>query len=204
MLSSQMFYLVTIGFYVIDGIRVFQKVQVQTFIVALEKKIQVYTFIVASGKKLMGVQFEILKNPGIDFYSGFRENAQGGAIGNPKKKQVQTFIVASEKKIQVYTFIVASGKKTHGVQFEILKNPGIDFYSGFRENAQGGAIGNPKKKQVQTFIVASEKNPGIYFYSGFMKKNSWGVQFEFLKNPGTCIDFIVASGKSLKGGGVQF
>ena len=24
------------------------------------------------------------------------------------------------------------------MQFEILKNPGIDFYSGFRENAQGG------------------------------------------------------------------
>ena len=50
-----------------------------------------------------GVQFEILKNPGIDFYSGFRENAQGGgAIGNPPKK------------IQVYTFTVASGKKTQG------------------------------------------------------------------------------------------
>ena len=40
-----------------------------------------------------------------------------------------------QKKIQVYTLIVASGKKT---QFEILKSPGIDFYSGFRGNAQGG------------------------------------------------------------------
>ena len=58
------------------------------------------------------------------------------------------FIVAS-KKIQIYTFIVASGKKTQGggVPFEILKNPGLHFYSGFRENAQGGggAIGNPPK-----------------------------------------------------------
>ena len=55
-------------------------------------KIQVYTFIVASEKKNTrgGVQFEILRNPGIDFYSGFR------------------------KKIQVYTFIVASEKKTQG------------------------------------------------------------------------------------------
>ena len=64
-----------------------------------------------------GVQFEILRNPGIDSYSGFR------------------------KKIQVYTFIVASEKKNTrggGVQFEILKNPGIDFYSGFRKTSQGG------------------------------------------------------------------
>ena len=44
------------------------------------------------------------KNPGIHFYSGFREKkTQGG-----------------------------------GVQFEILKNPGIDFYSGFRKTSQGG------------------------------------------------------------------
>ena len=67
----------------------------------LQKKIQVYTLIVASEKKTQGggVQFEILKNPGIDFYSGFR------------------------KKIRVYTFIVTSEKKTQGggVQFEILK-----------------------------------------------------------------------------------
>ena len=62
-----------------------------------------------------GVQFEILKNPGIDLYSGFR------------------------KKIQVYTFIVASEKKnTRGVQVEIIKNPGMDFYSGFRKTSQGG------------------------------------------------------------------
>ena len=63
---------------------------------------------------------EILKNPGIDFYSGFRKNDQGG-----------------------------------GVQIEILKNPGIDFYSGFRKNDQGGANRNPIK--MQTFIVASGK-----------------------------------------------
>ena len=53
------------------------------------------------------MQFEILRNPGIDFYSGFK------------------------KQIQVYTFIVASEKK-------ILRNPGIDFYSGFRKASQGG------------------------------------------------------------------
>ena len=66
------------------------------------------------------------------------------------------------------------------MQFEILRNPGIDFYSGFR-----------KKIQVYTFIVASEKN----------NTRGGGVQFEILKNPG--ITFIVASGKPLKGGGVQ-
>ena len=62
---------------------------------------------------------------GIDFYSGFR------------------------KKIQVYTFIVASEKKKHkgggGVQFEILRNPGINSYSGFR------------KKSRYTLLEASEK-----------------------------------------------
>ena len=26
------------------------------------------------------------------------------------------------------------------MQFEILKNPGIDFFSGLRENAQGGGV----------------------------------------------------------------
>ena len=43
---------------------------------------------------------------------------------------------------------MASEKKKHkgGVQFEILKNPGIDFYGGFK-----------KKIQVYTFIVASQK-----------------------------------------------
>ena len=35
--------------------------------------IDFYTFIVASGKMVMGVQIEILKNLGIDFYSGFRK-----------------------------------------------------------------------------------------------------------------------------------
>ena len=32
-----------------------------------------------------------------------------------------------------------------GVQFEILKKSGIDFYSGFRKTSQGGAILIPKK-----------------------------------------------------------
>ena len=50
-----------------------------------------------------------------------------------------------------------------GVQFEILKNPGIDFYSGFRENAQGGGGCNWK----------SPKNVGIDFYSGFRKKSRY-------------------------------
>ena len=73
------------------------------------------------------MQFEILKNPGIDFYSGFRGNAQVGIDFSGFRKKSR------------YTFIVASGKKTHGgVQFEILKNPGIDFYSGFRKTSQGG------------------------------------------------------------------
>ena len=55
------------------------------------------------------------KNPGIHFYSGFREkNTRGG-----------------------------------GVQFEILRNPGIHFYSGSREKKhKGGAIRIPKKIQV--------------------------------------------------------
>ena len=64
-----------------------------------------------------GVQFEILRNPGIYFYSGFR-----------KTNQVYTFIVASEKK----------NTRGGGVQFEILRNTGIDFYSGFRKASQGG------------------------------------------------------------------
>ena len=51
------------------------------------------------------------KNPGIHFYSGFREKKHKG-----------------------------------GVQFEILRNPGIDSYSGLKKNFQ-----------VYTFIVASEK-----------------------------------------------
>ena len=63
------------------------------------------------------------------------------------------------------------------MQFEILKNPGIDFYSGFRENAQGGGGCNWK----------SPKNVGIYFYSGFRTKLQ-------------VYTFIVASGKPLKGG----
>ena len=46
------------------------------------------------------------KNPGIDFYSGFRKNGQG-----------------------------------RGVQIEVLKNPGIDFHSGLRKTSQGGGGG---------------------------------------------------------------
>ena len=44
-------------------------------------KIQVQTFIVASGKIVMGVKIEILKNPGIYFYSGFRKTSQGEGGG---------------------------------------------------------------------------------------------------------------------------
>ena len=39
--------------------------------------------------------------------------------------------------------------KGRGVQFEILKITGIDFYSGFKKTSQGGGGGtirNPKKK----------------------------------------------------------
>ena len=83
------------------------------------------------------------KNPGIHFYSGFRENSQGGGGCNWKspKNVGKDFYSGFRTKIQVYTFIVASGKKKHkggGVQFEILRNPGIDFYSGFRKTSQGG------------------------------------------------------------------
>ena len=46
---------------------------------------------------------------------------------------------------------------------------GIDFYSGFRRNVQGGG--------GQLEIL---KNPSIDFYSGFRKKNS-RLQFEILK-----------------------
>ena len=54
------------------------------------------------------IEIEILKNPGIYFYSGLRN------------------------------FF------SWGVQFEILNpkyNPGIDFYSGFRKTSQGGGEG---------------------------------------------------------------
>ena len=44
------------------------------------------------------------------------------------------------------------------MKIEILNNPGIDFYSGFRKNDQGGVqIEILKKIQVETFIVASGK-----------------------------------------------
>ena len=51
-----------------------------------------------------GVVRHPLDTAGIDFYSGFRKNDQGG------------------------------------VQIEILKDPGIDFHSGFRKNDQGGGV----------------------------------------------------------------
>ena len=62
------------------------------------------------------------KNPGIHFYSGFREKKHKGG----------------------------------GVQFEILINPGIDFYSGSRDSKKS-RYRLQKKIQVYTFIVASEK-----------------------------------------------
>ena len=70
----------------------------------------------ASGEKNTrggGVQFEILKNPGIDFYSGFRGNAQVGI----------DFYSGFRKKIQVYTFIVASGKKISWGGGGVIRNP---------------------------------------------------------------------------------
>ena len=54
------------------------------------------------------------------------------------------------------------------------QNPGIHFYSGFREKKHkggGGAIRNPKKIQVYTFIVATEKNPGIHLGGGCNSKS---------------------------------
>ena len=53
------------------------------------------------------MQFEILKIPGIDFYSGFKKNARGGGV---------QFVIL--KKIQVYTCIVASGKPLNGERWE--------------------------------------------------------------------------------------
>ena len=60
-------------------------------------------------------------------------------------------------------FIVASGKKLMGGAIRNLKKTGIDFYSGFRENAQGGGGCNWK----------SQKNVGIDFYSGFRTKSKY-------------------------------
>ena len=68
--------------------------------------------------------------PGIDFYSGFREKNPG---------------------IHFYSGFREKKHKGGGVQFEILKNPGMDFYSGF-----------------------GTKNPGIHFYSGFRKISQGG------------------------------
>ena len=62
---------------------------------------------------------------------------------------------------------MASGEKTQGggAIRNPKKNPGIDFYSDFRGNAQVG---------IDFYSGFRKKNPGIYFYSGFRKKNSWG------------------------------
>ena len=63
---------------------------------------------------------------GIDFYTGFR-----------KKSRYTLYSGVREEK-----------DKGGGVQFEILKIPGIDyFYSGFRKTSQGGGGANliPKK-----------------------------------------------------------
>ena len=61
----------------------------------------------------------------------------------------------------------------------------IDFYSGFRINVCVNL--NPKKSRY------------IYINSGFRKNgHGGGVQFKFI------VAFIVASGKPLKGGGVQY
>ena len=88
------------------------------------------------------MQIEIQKNPGIDFYSGFRENKHKGG----------------------------------GVQFEILKNPGIDFYSGVR-----------KKIQVYTFIVASGK-PLKGGVPNLIPKKSGPP---LTSNPGSATDIVV-------------
>ena len=101
---------------------------------ASEKNPGIYFYSGFREKNTRGVQFEILKNPGIYFHSGFR------------------------KKIQVYTFIVALEKKKQGgVQFEILKNPGIDFYSGFRKTSQGGGVQIQFLKKVGPPVTS---NPG--------------------------------------------
>ena len=73
------------------------------------------------------------KNPGIHFYSGFREkNHKGGVqleiLGNPGIDSYSGF----RKKIQVYTCIVASEKK----------------------NTRGGAIQNPKKSRYRLMRYA--------------------------------------------------
>ena len=117
----------------------------------------------------------------------------GGGPGPPfQKVQVQTFIVATEKKSRYTLLQWLQGKKHKGggAIRNPKKNPGIDFYSGFRGNAQVG---------IDFYSGFRKKNPGIYFYSGFRKKNSWGVQFEILKTPG--IDFHSGFRKTSQGGG---
>ena len=74
------------------------------------------------------------KIPGIDLYSGFIKNAQGGAIQNPKNKSRYNML------------------KGGGGQFEILKKiQVIDFYSSFRKTSQGGAIQKTKDDSLSVW-----------------------------------------------------
>ena len=96
---------------------------------------------------------------------------------------------------------MASGKKTHGgVQFEILKNPGVDFYSGFRKTSQWGGGGgcNPQKvgpRSLKTWI--RHWIVGIYFlkYSG-----DGNIQFNCVYKLGN----LVAPGGYDNGQGILF
>ena len=60
----------------------------------------------------------------------------------------------------------SSGEKTRGgggVQFEILKNPGIDLYSGFREN-----LSSPPEKYPRN------RTPGTFFFLNLVGKKTRG------------------------------
>ena len=80
-----------------------------------------------------------------------------------------------------------------GVQFEILRNPGIDFYSGSRD---------PKKSRYRLLQWLQKKNPGIHFYSGFREKKTQGGGA--IRNPKTSsIDFYSGFRKTSQGGGAN-
>ena len=84
----------------------------------------------------------------------------GGGAPPPFRKFRYSLLLWIKKKIEVYTLIVASGEKTHGGGGGAIRNPTksryIDFYSGFRENAQGSGGCNWKSPQKL----------GIDFYCG--------------------------------------